>query len=49
LIGQQSFLKWVVGAATGVVLIVIAANFETRREQIKALTQDRFGEFEAWD
>jgi hypothetical protein len=49
LIGQQSFLKWVVGAATGVVLIVIAANFETRREQIKALTQDRFGEFESWD
>jgi hypothetical protein len=49
LIGQQSFLKWVVGAATGVVLIVIAANFETRREQIKALTEDRFGEFETWD
>jgi hypothetical protein len=49
LIGQQSFLKWVVGAVTGVVLIVVAANFETRREQINALTQERFGEFETWD
>ncbi len=44
-----SFLKWVIGFIVGLCLIWIAANFETRREQIFALFQDKSTEFDQWE
>jgi hypothetical protein len=44
-----SFLKWVIGFIVGLVLIWIAANFETRREQILSLLQDKSTEFDEWE
>ncbi|MGB3533856.1 MAG: hypothetical protein WBA13_10110 [Microcoleaceae cyanobacterium] len=44
-----SFLKWVIGFIVGLCLIWIAANFETRREQILSLLQDKSTDFEQWE
>ena len=37
LVAQQSLLKWAIGLGVGIILIWIAATFETRREQIRTL------------
>ncbi|MDF5715078.1 MAG: DUF2157 domain-containing protein [Rhizonema sp. NSF051] len=42
------FLKWVVGLLVGIVLISIAANFETRRTQINTLLRNTHDEFQEW-
>jgi hypothetical protein len=39
----------VIGFIVGLVLIWIAANFETRREQILSLLQDKSTEFDEWE
>lgn len=44
-----SFLKWVIGFIVGLIFIWIAANFETRREQIVSLLQNWFAELENWE
>ncbi|MTJ08409.1 DUF2157 domain-containing protein [Anabaena sp. UHCC 0204] len=46
---SYSFLKWIVGLFVGILLIYIAANFETRRTQITALLRNMSDEFANWD
>ncbi len=46
---QYSFLKWVVGLLLGILLIYIAANFETRRAQITSLIRSAIDEFQSWE
>ncbi|MEH1846392.1 MAG: DUF2157 domain-containing protein [Nostoc sp.] len=46
---QHSFLKWVVGLLVGILLIYIAANFETRRAQITSLIRSAIDEFQSWE
>ncbi len=48
LIFSYSFLKWVIGLGTGIILISIAANFERRREQILHLFQSWFLQLRNW-
>ncbi|NJK37616.1 MAG: hypothetical protein HC920_07540 [Oscillatoriales cyanobacterium SM2_3_0] len=43
------FFKWIVGLLIGLILIWIAANFETRREQMLGLVQSWTRELEHWD
>ncbi|KAB8329932.1 DUF2157 domain-containing protein [Scytonema tolypothrichoides VB-61278] len=43
------FLKWVVGLLVGIVLISIAANFETRREQINSLLRNASEQLQEWE
>ena len=43
------FLKWVIGLFIGIILISIAANFETRRTQINSLIRNTNDEFQEWD
>lgn len=43
------FLKWVVGLFVGILLISIAANFETRREQINSLFRNTSQELQKWE
>ncbi|WP_414568896.1 DUF2157 domain-containing protein [Nostoc sp. CCY 9925] len=45
---QYSFLKWVVGLFLGILLIYIAANFETRRAQITSLIRNTIDELRSW-
>ncbi|MBD2229243.1 DUF2157 domain-containing protein [Calothrix anomala] len=45
---RYPFLKWVVGLFVGIVLISIAANFETRRAQISSLLRNTNDEFHNW-
>ena len=44
-----SFFKWIVGFVVGLVLIWIAANFETRREQMVTALQNWITELEEWE
>ncbi|BAY00858.1 hypothetical protein H6G54_17350 [Anabaena cylindrica FACHB-243] len=46
---SYSFLKWIVGLLVGILLIYIAANFETRRTQINILIRNTINEFENWE
>ncbi|MEH2105499.1 DUF2157 domain-containing protein [Nostoc sp.] len=46
---QYSFLKWIVGLLVGILLIYIAANFETRRAQITSLIRNAIDEFQSWE
>jgi hypothetical protein len=43
------FLKWIVGLLVGILLISIAANFETRRAQINSLIRSISDEFQQWE
>ncbi|MBD2344482.1 DUF2157 domain-containing protein [Anabaena subtropica] len=45
---RYPFLKWVVGLFVGIVLISIAANFETRRAQLNSLLRNTSNQFEEW-
>jgi hypothetical protein len=49
LIFQYSFVKWVISLVVGILFIGIAANFETRREQIASVVQDSRAKLEAWE
>ncbi|MEH2037938.1 DUF2157 domain-containing protein [Nostoc sp.] len=46
---QYSFLKWIIGLLVGILLIYIAANFETRRAQITSLIRSAIDEFQSWE
>ncbi|MGG6264548.1 hypothetical protein ACQ4M3_27130 [Leptolyngbya sp. AN03gr2] len=48
-IALYSLLKWIIGLCLGILLISIAANFETRRDQMTALMQNWLTELEDWD
>ncbi|MBE9007339.1 DUF2157 domain-containing protein, partial [Fortiea sp. LEGE XX443] len=45
---RYPFLKWFVGLLVGILLIYIAANFETHRTQINSLLRNRSDEFQEW-
>jgi hypothetical protein len=45
---RYSFFKWVVGLLVGIVFISIAANFETRREQLNSILHRTSEEFQEW-
>ncbi len=44
-----SFLKWVFGIIAGTTLIIVAANFERRREQASSLWQNWSTRLEEWE
>ncbi|NEO54464.1 MAG: DUF2157 domain-containing protein [Okeania sp. SIO3B5] len=44
-----SFFKWIIGLIVGIVFIWIAANFETRREQINNLLPNWIEKLEEWE
>ncbi|BAZ47640.1 hypothetical protein NIES4103_02420 [Nostoc sp. NIES-4103] len=46
---RYPFLKWVVGLLVGIVLISVAANFETRRTQLNSLLRNTSDEFQGWE
>ncbi|MUG92965.1 DUF2157 domain-containing protein [Scytonema sp. UIC 10036] len=46
---QYSFFKWVVGLLVGIALLTIAANFETRREQLNSLLRNASEQLQAWE
>jgi hypothetical protein len=46
---RYPFLKWVVGLVVGILLISIAANFETRRTQLNSLLRNQSNGFQEWE
>ncbi|MBW4616194.1 MAG: DUF2157 domain-containing protein [Desmonostoc vinosum HA7617-LM4] len=46
---RYPFIKWVIGLLVGIVLISIAANFETRRAQLSSMIRNAIDEFQAWE
>jgi hypothetical protein len=46
---RYPFLKWIIGLLVGIILISIAANFETRREQVISLLRNTGGDFHEWE
>lgn len=46
---RYPFLKWVVGLLVGIGLIYVAANFETRSEQLNSLFRNTSDSFEEWE
>jgi hypothetical protein len=46
---RYPFLKWVVGLVVGILLISIAANFETRRTQLNSLLRNQGNGFQEWE
>ncbi|MBE9236911.1 DUF2157 domain-containing protein [Anabaena aphanizomenioides LEGE 00250] len=46
---SYSFLKWIIGLLVGILLIYIAANFETRRTQITSLLRNSIEKFQQWE
>ncbi|TAF09589.1 MAG: DUF2157 domain-containing protein [Nostocales cyanobacterium] len=46
---SYSFLKWIIGLFVGILLIYIAANFETRRTQITSLLRSSIEKFQEWE
>jgi ABC-type multidrug transport system fused ATPase/permease subunit len=49
LIFDYALLKWLIGLLVGIMLIAIAANFETRREQLNSLLRKTTEELDKWD
>ncbi|MGB6299997.1 MAG: DUF2157 domain-containing protein [Rivularia sp. (in: cyanobacteria)] len=43
------FLKWVIGLLVGITLIFIAANFESRRQQLNVLIRNIYSELKEWE
>jgi hypothetical protein len=46
---RYPFLKWVVGLLVGIALISIAANFETRKEQLNSIFRSRNSGIQEWE
>ena len=49
LVTQYSFLMWALGIVAGIGFILVAANFEVRRDRIMALFRNVTIELETWD
>jgi hypothetical protein len=47
-VALYSLLKWIIGLCLGILLIWVAANFETRRDQVMALMQNWLAELQQW-
>jgi hypothetical protein len=46
---RYPFLKWVVGLLVGIALISIAANFETRKEQLNSIFRSKNSGIKEWE
>ncbi|HEY9298574.1 MAG TPA: hypothetical protein VIQ31_19900, partial [Phormidium sp.] len=46
---RYSFFKWLIGLLVGIAFIWIAANFETRREQLTSLLRNWITELQNWE
>jgi cell division protein FtsL len=44
-----SFFKWVIGLLVGIILISLAANFETRRQKLYSLIRNTTEELQTWE
>lgn len=49
LISRYPFIKWVVGLIAGIIFIGMAANFETRSEQIKLMLRNSSQQLREWE
>ena len=49
LISRYPFIKWVVGLIVGISFIGMAANFETRREQITSVLRNSNSQLSEWE
>ncbi|KST68730.1 hypothetical protein [Mastigocoleus testarum] len=49
LIYNYPFTKWVIGLFIGIILILIAANFENHRNKISSLIRNTSDEFKEWN
>jgi hypothetical protein len=49
LVTQYSFLMWALGIFAGISFILVAANFEVRRDRILALFRNVAIELESWE
>lgn len=49
LIKEYPFVKWVVGIIIGIIFIAMAANFETRREQINSAFRNSRVQLKDWE
>jgi hypothetical protein len=49
LISRYPFTKWVVGLIAGIIFIGMAANFETRREQIQSVVRNSIHQLGEWE
>ncbi len=49
LISRFPFIKWVVGLVVGIIFIGMAANFETRREQITSVLRNSNSQLSEWE
>jgi hypothetical protein len=49
LISRHPFIKWIIGLIAGIVFIGMAANFETRREQIKSVLRNSRNQLGEWE
>lgn len=47
-VALYSLLKWIIGLCLGILLIWVAANFETRRDQVMAMMQNWLAELQQW-
>ncbi|MFQ4141740.1 DUF2157 domain-containing protein [Chlorogloeopsis sp. ULAP02] len=45
---RYPFFKWLVGLVVGIILISIAANFETRRAQLSSILRSTSDKFQDW-
>lgn len=48
LVALYSLLKWMIGLGVGILLIWVAANFETRREQVSEFMQNWLTQLHEW-
>lgn len=46
---EYAFVKWIIGLMVGIWLIIIAAKFEQRREQIRSVWQNWRENWQEWD
>jgi len=46
---RYAFLKWLIGLLVGITFIWVAANFETRREQLTSLIRNWLTELQNWE
>lgn len=49
LLSTYSFLKWIIGLTSGIVLIIVAANFEQQKDNFKNIWQNYLAELKSWD
>jgi hypothetical protein len=49
LIFEYPLLKWMIGLAVGISLIWLAATFETRRQNVRALMENWLGQLNEWE